>query len=37
MGWVKTIDEYFAGSKMEKDHSSVRNTLDTVIHEMNKD
>jgi lysosomal alpha-mannosidase len=36
MGWVKTIDEYYSGSKIGKDHSSVRNTLDSVIHEMIK-
>ena len=36
MGWVKTIEQYFEGSDIDKDHSSVRHTLDTVIHELAK-
>lgn len=36
MGWVKTMDQYFYGSDQDKEHSSVRHILDTVIHELVK-
>ena len=37
MGWIKTVDEYYAGTKFDKDHSSVKTVLDTVIHELARD
>ena len=36
MGWVKSMDQYFYGSDQDKDHSAVKHTLDTVIHELAK-
>jgi hypothetical protein len=34
LGWLKTVDEYFAGTQQETAHASVNTILDSVIEQM---
>lgn len=33
-GWLKTFDEYYSGTYMDKSHSSVKSILNSVIDEL---
>lgn len=37
MGWDKSVDEYYSGSNIEKQHASVKNIYDSVFEELPKD
>ena len=37
LGWLKTVDEYFTGSRQDLDEGNVENILDTVIVELTAD
>lgn len=37
LGWLKTVDEYFSGGNMAGQHANVKNVLDTVVEELEKD
>lgn len=36
-GWVKTIDEYYSGTTVNRQHASVRNILDSVVSQLEAD
>lgn len=37
VGWLKTVDQYYYGSKKETQKASVKDILDSVIEELSKD
>jgi len=37
VGWIKTIDEYYSGTKQDAQHATIYLILDTVIDELLKD
>jgi len=35
-GWTKTFDEYYSGADVGTQHAGIRNILDTVVDELDK-